>query len=158
MCIGPNESNQQGRGTSVNTPPTEEINGIIDDSIIEVEFPNLPVIRFNFPPMNGDNDDENADISDWMWEDMLSTTLMWLCPQNYTTLNEVHVNNRSTSFDWIELMQGRQEVSTYMEQSANFNHMLVHMSPIQVEIPGPMGVLQVFSGFFCLQVNPPLEE
>jgi hypothetical protein len=96
--------------------------------------------------MTGDDDDENGDLQDLMWEDTLSTTLMWLCPHSYTTQNEAQEHNRSTSFDWMELMQGRQEVSTYLEQSAHFTHMLVQMSPIQVEIAGPSGVRKVFWG------------
>jgi hypothetical protein len=110
MCITPNESHPeshpQDHGTSGNTPPTVEGVGNLDDSTIKVEFPNLPVVPFNFRPMTGDNDDENADLQDLMWEDTLSTTLMWLCPHNYTTQNEAHEHNRLISFEWIELMQG----------------------------------------------------
>jgi hypothetical protein len=107
MCIAPNERHRQNHRTSGNTPPTVEGVGNLDDSTIEVESPNLPVVHFNFCPMTGDDDDENGDLQDFMQEDMLSTTLMWLCPHNYTTQNEVQEHNRSTSFHWIELMQGR---------------------------------------------------
>jgi broad specificity polyphosphatase/5'/3'-nucleotidase SurE len=106
----------------------------------------------------GDHGNENVDLPDFSLEDTLSTTLMWLCPYNHTTHIEENSINTSTSFHWIELMQGRQEVSTFMEQSAHFTHMLVQMTPIQVEIPGPRSTLRIFSGFFRLQVNPISEQ
>jgi hypothetical protein len=71
MCIAPNESHRQNHGT----PPTVEGVGNLDDSTIEVESPNLPVVHFNFRPMTGDDNDENGDLQDLMQEDTLSTTL-----------------------------------------------------------------------------------
>jgi hypothetical protein len=124
--------------------------GNTDDAEIEVEFSDLPALA-NFPGSGDDDDHEYADLPDLIDIDSISTTLMWLRPSNY-------MYNLSPSFHWIELIERRQEVTAYLEQSAHFARMLIQMMPIQVEIHGPQGIRQVFSGFFRLQVNPSEEE